>query len=122
MSDSTCTATPADSQRVISDSEADRRSLLLGQLQAALAERGVQAVVARHQRLALGSVTRSVGASGRTDPKLHIYVPDGTTLKAVTNATVYRLDDGEEYLVSDPGAVAAAICGQHVQSSPDALF
>ncbi len=99
---------------ILSDVEADRRSLLLGELQVALAERGVQALVARHHRLALGSATRYVGSSGRTDPEPHIYVPDGATVKAATDATVYRLDDGAEYPVNDPAAAADSVCEQHI--------
>lgn len=60
------------------------------------------------------AINQCFGSSGLTDPKLHIFAPDGTTLKAATDAVVYRLDNGGEHSASDPAAAAAAICGQHI--------
>ncbi len=100
-----------DTEPILSDTETDRRSLLLGELRSALAERGVQAVVGRHQRLALGMATKN--GSGCTDPRLYIFAPDGATVRATADGTVYRVDDGEEYPVADPSLAAAAICRRH---------
>jgi hypothetical protein len=101
----------APPEPVLPGPEAERRTLLLGELQAALAKRGVRAVVARHHRLALNSAGQDYSPSGLTDPCLHIFAPDATR-KAITDTAVYRLDNGDQYPVSDPARAAAAICGQ----------
>jgi hypothetical protein len=96
---------------ILSESEVNRRILLLGMLKDALTDQGVQAVIARHHRLVLSSAEQTWAPRQLTDPSLHIFTEDGTR-KASTDRAVYRLDDGAEYSVSDPAAAAAAICGQ----------
>jgi hypothetical protein len=111
LSANTESALRKDTEPILGEAEVERRVLLLARLQAALAERGVQAVAGRHQRLALGVATGN--GSGPTDPRLYIYAPDGVTVRASTDGIVYRLDGGEQYPVTDRALAAAAICGHH---------
>jgi hypothetical protein len=101
---------------VLSDPEAERRMLLLTELQAALTQRGVRAVVARHHRLVLSSAGQTFTPYGLTDPSLHIFTPSGTR-KATVCAAAYRIDNGDEHPASDPAAAAAAICSQHAPAT-----
>jgi hypothetical protein len=82
--------------------------LALGELQAALSALGVRCVLARNHRLVLRYNRARSAPSGLTDPKLHILAPEGTRI-ATTDATAYRLDNGQEYSASDPAAAAAAL-------------
>jgi len=97
---------------ILTEAVATRRMLLLAELQAALAVVGVRCVLARNQRLVLQYNVSPCEPSGLTDPKLHIFTPDGTDT-ATTDGTAYRLATGPEYLTADPAAAAAAIRRGH---------
>jgi hypothetical protein len=103
---------PASRSPILSEAEADRRLLLLAELQAALAGLGVGCVLARNHRLVLRYNQGPCEPSGLTDPKLHVFLPDGTGI-ATTDGTDYRLADGGRYPASDPVAAAAVIVGGH---------
>lgn len=48
--------------------------------------------------------------SGMTDPALHIFTPDGTSI-ATTDGSTYNLPGGQASPVSDPAAAAAITLG-----------
>ena len=93
---------------ILEDQDAARRMLVLVGLQAALAESGVQAVLARNHRLVLRYSQAPLDPSGLTNPALHIFGPAGKRV-ATTDGITYRLDDGQEFPVTDPAALAAHI-------------
>jgi hypothetical protein len=94
---------------ILDDAEAARRVLTLTYLQAALTETGIQSTLARNHRLVLRSSEKGPQApSGQTDPRLHIFLPDGQRT-ATTNGTSYQLDNGRAIPTEDPAAAAAFI-------------
>jgi hypothetical protein len=113
MPDTAPSAPAACSTPILSRAEADRRTLLLAELQSSLSELGVGAVLARHHRLVLQDNRVPSGPSGMTDPRLHIFTPDGTCI-ATTNGTAYHLAAGQQCPAGDPAAAATFIRhGQH---------
>jgi hypothetical protein len=103
---------------VLDNDEAARRTLLLSELQAALAALGVQSIRARRHRLVLRyNDPPPLMPSGPTDPTLHVFTPAGTRV-ATTDGTAYRLDDGQELPAADPTAAAAAICSAQAPPRP----
>jgi hypothetical protein len=95
---------------ILDEAEASQRALLLAELQAALSALGVQSISARRQRLVLRyNDPAPLPPSGPTNPALHIFGPDSTSV-VTTDCAMYRLDDGRELPASDPAAAAAAIC------------
>jgi hypothetical protein len=95
---------------ILSDLEADRRLLLLTELQAALSLLGVRSVLARNQRLVLRYRTAPHEPSGLTDPQLHIFTGAGKRV-ATTDGEVYQLDQGGQFTARDAAAAATLICG-----------
>jgi hypothetical protein len=93
---------------ILAQPEANRRMLLLTELRAALTDLGLACVLARKHRLVLRYNHSPIGASGLTDPQLHVFSPDGTII-ATTDGTAYLLDSGSRYPASDPAAAALAI-------------
>jgi len=93
---------------ILEDQDAVRRLLVLADLQAALADAGIQAVLARNHRLVLRYSQAPLDPSGLTNPALHIFGPAGKRV-ATTDGITYRLDDGQEFPVTDPAALAAHI-------------
>jgi hypothetical protein len=94
---------------ILDDAEAARRLLALTYLQAALTESGVQTTLARNHRLILRSSEKApLEPSGQTDPRLYIFLPDGTRT-ATTDGTSYLLDNGHAIPAADPAAAAALI-------------
>jgi hypothetical protein len=93
---------------VLDDQDAALRMLVLADLQAALAGSGFRAMLARNHRLVLRYGQAPLDPSGLTNPALHIFGPAGTRV-ATTDGITYRLDDGQEYPVTDPAALAAHI-------------
>jgi hypothetical protein len=101
---------------VLDEPEADRRALMLAELQAALTTFDVSTVLARRHRLVLRySDPPPLAPSGPTSPTLHIFAPDGTRT-ATTDGSVYQLEDGRTFPVGNPAAAAAAICRPQPQS------
>lgn len=94
---------------ILDEPEAARRKLLLAELQIALAQSGVQCVLAGNHRLVLRYNQVPLDPSGLTNPTLHI-LAQGWTRTATTDGTIYRLDTGEEFPASSPAAAAARIC------------
>jgi len=108
----------AYSAPILSRAEADRRKLLLTELQTSLSELGVRSVLASHHRLVLQYDRRLCGPSGPTDPQLHVFTPDGTCV-ATTDGTAYHLATGQQCPVSDPAAAATLIRhSQHAAPRP----
>jgi len=93
---------------ILAESDAARRMLLLAELQAALATLGVRCVLARNHRLVLQYSRSPCAPSGLTDPKLHIFGPDGSDI-AVTDGITFSLVSGRQFPASDPAEAAAAI-------------
>jgi hypothetical protein len=94
---------------ILDDAEAARRLLALTYLQADLTESGIQSTLARNHRLILRySESALPPPSGQTDPRLYIFLPDGTCT-ATTDCTSYLLDDGHAIPTADPAAAAALI-------------
>jgi hypothetical protein len=92
---------------VLDDADAGRRKALLAGLQAALAESGTRSVLVGNHRLVLRSNDAQLhGASGRTNPALHVLDPSNVV---TTDGSSYRLRDGREFPISDRAAVADAI-------------
>jgi hypothetical protein len=110
------TAPAMQSAPILDQTEADHRTLLLSELQAALAALGVQSIRASRHRLVLRyNNPPPLMPSGPTNPTLHVFTPAGTRV-ATTDGTAYRLDDGQEYPATDPATTAAAIC--RTQTAP----
>jgi hypothetical protein len=110
---------PAQTSRpapVLGEQEAERRRLLLAELQAALASLGVRSVLARNHRLVLRYNQTCYDPSGLTDPALHICTP-GQARAGTTDSTSYRLDAGSDYPVADPAVAAAGIL-RHLAAAP----
>ena len=83
--------------------------LLLTELQTALAARQIRSVLARNHRLVLRYNYSSYEPSGMTNPRLHIFGPDGTGI-ATTDGTTFSLASGPVvYPCEDPDAAAIAI-------------
>jgi len=101
------TASPTR-ELILTDAEAARRMLLLAELQAALKTHQVRSVLARRHQLVLRAPSGPGGPSGLTDPQLHIFTPDGTTV-ATTDGITCSLASGPAYPASDPSAAAALI-------------
>lgn len=101
----------APAKPVLPESEAARRVLLLTELQAALDALGVQAVLARNRRIVLRAEGSSLGASGPTDPQLHIFLDDGTEI-ATTDGTRYHFTTAQAHPASDPQAAAASLASR----------
>ena len=100
---------PAQPGLVLDETEADRRALLLTELQSALDSLGVRCVLARRHRLVLRyNDPPPLEPSGPTTPTLHIFTP-GRTRMAGTDGTVYRFDDGRQFPAADPAAAATTI-------------
>ena len=99
---------------ILSGTEANRRMLLLADLQAALAAHDIASVLARNHRLVLRSERGPCEPSGPTDPQLHIFTRDGTDV-ATTDGITYSLASGTEYPAGDPAATAALL---HRSQSP----
>ena len=93
---------------ILDEPEAQRRSLLLTELQDVLSALGVRSVRARRQRLVLRYNESPLAPSGPTGPTLHVFGPSGARIVS-TDCNSYRLDDGQEFPVSDPATVAAVI-------------
>lgn len=95
---------------ILGDDEVARRALLLSKLQATLAaDRRIHCMLARHQRLVLGSKFEAPSMlSGPTDPVLHV-LGLGNPRKVTTDGACYILGE-REFPVTDPAATAAAIC------------
>lgn len=94
---------------VLDETEADRRAIVLAELQSALNGLGVRCVLARRHRLVLRyNDPPPLAPSGPTSPTLHIFAP-GRTRTASTDGTVYRLDDDRQFPAASPAAAAAAI-------------
>jgi hypothetical protein len=103
---------------VLDEPEADRQALMLAELQAALTALDVNTVLARRHRLVLRySDPPPLAPSGPTSPTLHIFAPDGTRT-ATADGSVYQLDDGRTFPISDPATAAAAICGPPARARP----
>lgn len=97
---------------ILAESEVARRMALLTELQAALARLEIHCVLARNHRLVLQYNRNPCAPSGLTDPKLHIFGPDGTDI-ATTDGTTYRLASGPVYPASDVAAAAATVAQRH---------
>ncbi len=102
----TQTAQAAASPPILPRAEANRRMLLLADLQAALAAHEIRSVLARNHRLVLRSEPVPCEPSSPTDPQLHIFAHDGTDI-ATTDGTTYSLASGTKYPAGDPAATAA---------------
>jgi hypothetical protein len=98
----------AGRQPILSQTEADRRMLLLADLQSSLTGLGIRCVLARNHRIVMRNSKGPSEPSGLTDPQLHIFTPDGTCI-ATTDRAFYRLTSGHECPASDPTAAAAMI-------------
>jgi hypothetical protein len=113
---STSDRLPATRQPILSRVEAERRMLLLADLQSSLTGLGVHCVLARNHRIVMRNSKGPSEPSGLTDPQLHIFNPDGTCI-ATTDGASYRLTSGQECPASDPAAAAAMIHGRRPWSS-----
>jgi hypothetical protein len=94
---------------VLENTEAERRRLLLAELQTALAGLGIHSTLARKHRLVLRYSDGAAGRNGLTDPQLFVFAESGTTTVA-TDGSVYKLRDGQEFPAADPAAAAVIIC------------
>jgi len=95
---------------ILDEADAASRAILLTELQATLSALGTRSIRANRHRLVLRyNDPPPLMPSGPTDPALHIFSPAGTRV-ATTDGTVYQLNDGQEFPVSDPAAAATAIC------------
>jgi hypothetical protein len=94
---------------VLTEDEATRRVVLLGDLQAALAGIGVPSVLARNHRLVLRWYSSGpFGPSGLTDPELYVFASSGTSV-ATTDGTAYHLAGVRTCPAADPAAAAAVV-------------
>jgi hypothetical protein len=99
----TATAPP-----ILDEADAASRMQQLGELHAALDSLGIHCILARNHRLVLRYNEAPLPPSGLTDPRLHIFGPDG--MHAVTtDGTAYNVGHGPGLPVSDPAAAAVAI-------------
>ena len=118
MPETAQSAPEAYSTPILSRAQADRRMLLLAELQTSLAGLGVRSVLARHHRLVLQYNRVPSGPSGMTDPQLRILTPDGTDI-ATTDGRTYNLASGEKCPAGEPAAAATLIRhGQHAAPRP----
>ena len=105
---------------VLDGTEADRRAIVLVELQSALDGLGIRCVLARRHRLVLRyNDPPPLAPSGPVSPTLHIFAP-GRTFTASTDGTVYWLDDDRRFPVGNPAAAAAAIRSTVAPPSVDA--
>jgi hypothetical protein len=81
---------------------------VLAELHDVLAAQGVRAILARNYRLVLRNDKTPYDPSGPTDPALHIFTSDGTTI-ATTDGTTYVFTTGRRSAASDPDAAASLI-------------
>jgi hypothetical protein len=81
---------------------------LLAELRDVLAAQGIRAILARNHRLVLRSDKAPYEPSGPTDPALHIFLCDCTTI-ATTDGTTYVFTTGQRAAASEPDAAAALV-------------
>jgi hypothetical protein len=97
-------------QSILDDHEVANRKTLLAELQATLADLGIQCRLAGRRRLVLRYAGQSPHApSGLTDPSLFVLGRDQNVV--TTDGDCYRLRDGREFPVNNLAVAAAAICG-----------
>ncbi len=94
---------------ILAQAEVARRMLLLAELQGPLAAIGLRSVLARNHRLVLQYNCIPSGASGMTDPQLHIFAADGSDV-VTTDGRTFNLASGGQCPASDPAAAATFIC------------
>jgi hypothetical protein len=93
---------------VLDEAEAGRRGSLLTELHEMLAAQGVRSILARNHRLVLRYDKTPYEPSGPTDPALHIFTSEGTTI-ATTDGTAYVFTTGQRSAADDPAAAVALI-------------
>lgn len=106
------TPPPLPREPILTEDEVARRMNQLAELQAALAALGVHCVLARKRRLVLQYDAGPCEPSGLTNPQLHVFSPDGTTI-ASTDGSTYTFALGTKCSVSDPATAAAIILSGH---------
>src|SRR5215467_7081154 len=105
------TAPSTAARPVLTDAEATRHVMLLAELQAALATRGMQSLLVRNRRLVLRAEGSGLEPSGPTDPQLHVYADDGTEI-ATTDGARYEFTTGPACPAGDPQAAAASLASR----------
>src|ERR1700678_1272881 len=91
---------------VLNDAEIAKRTILLAELKAVLAEAGVSCKIAGRQRLVPRySQPAPHAPSGQTDVEMYVLSPPPNVI--TTDGASYRLRDGREFPVSDRISVAA---------------
>jgi hypothetical protein len=95
---------------VLDEAEAGHRRSLLAELHEMLAAQGIRSILARNHRLVLRYDKTPYEPSGLTDPALHIFTDEGTTI-ATTDGTAYLFTTGQRSVASDPTAAVALITG-----------
>jgi hypothetical protein len=101
---------PREPAPVLTGSEVTSRVSLLAELKAALAEEGVQSVLARRTRIVLRDEGFPGSFSSPADPQLYVFSRAGDEIDTVTtDGTCYQLTSGRAFAVSDPRAAASVI-------------
>jgi len=96
---------PARRPPILAREEASRRAALLTDLRSALAALGVSSTVVGNHRLVLEGSSTKCAPSGPTDPQLHVFTPDGTSI-VTTNGRAYLLGGGRAFSIDDPAKAA----------------
>ncbi len=94
---------------ILDETEAARRMRLLAALQGTLKQRQVRSILARNHRLFLRYNDGPGEPSGLTDPKLHVFGPQGHVV-TIKNST-YVLDGEKQFKSTTTFAAMIAAAG-----------